>query len=137
MTGPARYRPIIRTASGGNPAVLSRYRHWPFRCIKPRVRKEAVSVKLPKTFCRTLRCVTTTAVALPGDLAPEPTIGTGVLIGYARVSAGGPSLGQQLLALNEAGCVRVFTDELPGRSASAPSARRAWITCALVTPWWW
>jgi hypothetical protein len=22
----------IRTASGGNPALFSRYRHWPFRC---------------------------------------------------------------------------------------------------------
>ena len=62
----------------------------------------------------------TTLAPLPGDLAPEPIIGTGVLIGYARVSAGGPSLSQQVLALKEAGCVRVFTDELPGRSASRP-----------------
>jgi hypothetical protein len=36
----------IRTASGGNPAVLSSYRHWPFRCCSSPV---ATVARRPRT----------------------------------------------------------------------------------------
>jgi DNA invertase Pin-like site-specific DNA recombinase len=64
--------------------------------------------------------VTTTALTLPEDLAPEPAAGTGALVGYARVSTSGQNLDRQILALQEAGCIRVFADKLSGKDASRP-----------------
>jgi DNA invertase Pin-like site-specific DNA recombinase len=64
--------------------------------------------------------VTTAYAPLPEELAPEPAAGTGALIGYARVFAGGQILDRQTRALTDAGCIRVFADELSGKNASRP-----------------
>jgi DNA invertase Pin-like site-specific DNA recombinase len=51
---------------------------------------------------------------------PDPAQPSGTRIGYARGPAGGHSLGRQLAALNEAGCVQVFADRQPGRATAQP-----------------
>jgi DNA invertase Pin-like site-specific DNA recombinase len=57
----------------------------------------------------------------PGNLlAPELTVQTGALIGYARVSTSGQLLDRQQHALAEAGCIRVFADKLSGKDTARP-----------------
>jgi DNA invertase Pin-like site-specific DNA recombinase len=64
--------------------------------------------------------VTETQAVLPAELAPEPAVGTGALIGYARVSTKRQNLDAQIRALTEAGCLRVFADKLSGKNAARP-----------------
>jgi Resolvase, N terminal domain len=53
----------------------------------------------------------------PGNLlAPELTVQTGALIGYARVSTSGQLLDRQQHALAEASCLRVFAGKLSGKN---------------------
>lgn len=52
--------------------------------------------------------------------ASEPANLTGALIGYAWVSTSGQVLHRQISALTEAGCIRVFVDEMSGRTADRP-----------------
>jgi DNA invertase Pin-like site-specific DNA recombinase len=71
-------------------------------------------------FLYTEAVAATALVPLPEYLAPEPPEAAGALIGYARVSAGGRPLGALVQILEEAGCVRVFTDESAGRNSGQP-----------------
>ncbi len=51
-------------------------------------------------------------------MAPEPT--AGALIGYARASVADQRLDMQLRTLEERGCSRIFSDDLPGKNAARP-----------------
>lgn len=53
---------------------------------------------------------------------PQPTPGApaGALVGYARVSTAGQNLDRQVQALKDAGCIRVFADKMPGKTAPRP-----------------
>lgn len=50
----------------------------------------------------------------------EPEVLTGALVGYGRVSTSGQLLDRQVRALGDAGCIKVFTDKLLGRTAERP-----------------
>ena len=50
-----------------------------------------------------------------------------MLIGYARVSTGDQSLTLQIDALGEAGCERVFQDQISGIVNTRPSRNQALI----------
>ena len=57
----------------------------------------------------------------PGRPArPEPANLAGALIRYARVSTSGQILDRQARALTEAGCIRIFADRQPGKTADRP-----------------
>ncbi|MGW0587484.1 recombinase family protein [Streptosporangium sp. NPDC002607] len=53
-------------------------------------------------------------------LLAEPTVRTGTLVGYGRVSTAGQLLDRQTTALTAAGCIRVFADKLSGKNTLRP-----------------
>lgn len=53
-------------------------------------------------------------------LTAEPAVLTGQLVGYGRVSTREQNLDRQINALNEAGCIRIFTDQLSGKDTLRP-----------------
>ena len=61
---------------------------------------------------------------------PEPdllasTPATGHLIGYARISRRNQNLDRQINALTEAGCKRIYRDQLSGKDAARPGLTKA------------
>jgi DNA invertase Pin-like site-specific DNA recombinase len=58
--------------------------------------------------------------ALPENTAPADGAPPGALIGYAYVSGTGQNLDRQIRVLSEAGCIRVFADRQPGKTAARP-----------------
>jgi Resolvase, N terminal domain len=68
-------------------------------------------------------------------LAPEPAIGTGALIGYARVSTSGQLLDRQQHALAEAGCLRIFADKLSGMNTDRPELSACLDYLRPAIPW--
>lgn len=59
----------------------------------------------------------------PDLLAPTPA--TGHLIGYARTSRRDQNLDRQINALTEAGCQRIYRDQLSGKDAARPGLTKA------------
>ncbi len=57
---------------------------------------------------------------VPVELQVEPTVLTGALIGYARVSTRDQNLHRQTDALTEASCLRVFADKKSGKDTARP-----------------
>ena len=55
-----------------------------------------------------------------GDIAPKP-----MLIGYARVSTVDQNLALQRDALTEAGCQKIFTEQMSGAVADRPALHDA------------
>lgn len=61
-----------------------------------------------------------------GDLlAPEPTVLTGALIGYARDYAKDQIPDRQTAALEAAGCIRIFAGKQSGGNADRKELRKA------------
>ncbi|WP_435839989.1 recombinase family protein [Streptomyces chilikensis] len=85
---------------------------------------------MPKNLNSTLFCAIWRVRPLQDDdtvdlLSPVPAVRTGGLVGYARVSAKGQLLDQQIHALTEAGCIRIFADNKSGKNAEREELRKA------------
>ncbi|MFA1547006.1 recombinase family protein [Actinomadura chokoriensis] len=58
-------------------------------------------------------------------LGAEPAILTGALVGYARVSTKDQRLDRQTLALEAAGCIRIFADKKSGKDTEREELAKA------------
>ncbi|MFC5833136.1 recombinase family protein [Nonomuraea insulae] len=58
-------------------------------------------------------------------LGAEPTVLTGALVGYARVSTRDQRLDRQTRALEAAGCIRIFADKLSGKNTNREELTKA------------
>lgn len=61
-----------------------------------------------------------TCLIPPGVLGFDTLTGMGVLMGYARVSTTDQDASLQIDALTEAGCYRIFTDQISGATGQRP-----------------